>query len=180
MKTGSVHSFHGRDVEVLFSRDDITSRLQALAKDIEKDYHGKELVVVGVLKGSFLFMADLVRCISLPLTCDFLRVSSYEGEHSTGDVRMEFDMTQPIHGKDVLLVEDIVDTGNTLRHLLSHLKAKQPSSLRVASLLFKETGRNGRSLVDYIAFEVPNRFVVGYGLDYEGQFRSLPFVGAFI
>ena len=122
-------------------------------------------------------MADLVRAISLPVRCDFLRVSSYENDASTGVVRMEFDLTQSVAGKNVLLVEDIVDTGRTLRYLLHHLETNKPKSLKVASLLYKETGASMRDFVHYTAFECPNRYVIGYGLDSEGLYRNLPYVG---
>mgnify|MGYP002683267288 FL=1 len=115
----------------------------------------------------------------MPLTCDFLRVSSYSGDVSTGAVRMEFDMTQPVFGKSVLLVEDIVDTGRTLRHLIAHMESKRVAKLKIASLLYKETGAGLKDVVSYIGFEVPNRYVIGYGLDSEGLYRSLPYVGAF-
>jgi len=168
-----------REIEVLLSKEEIEGRIAEMAKQIDADFPDGELVVVGVLKGSFIFMADLVRQISRPLACDFIRVSSYESDQSTGVVRMEFDMTQPIAGKDVLLVEDIVDTGRTLRYLISHLEAKNARKLKVASMLYKEMGTDSKRLVDYIGFEVPKRFVVGYGLDSEGVYRSLPYVGAF-
>jgi hypoxanthine phosphoribosyltransferase len=168
-----------KDIEVLFTADQIQARVAELAKSIEKDLpSGDEFVVVGVLKGAFIFMSDLVRMIQRPLACDFLRISSYDHDKSTGLVRMEFDMTQPITGKHVLLVEDIVDTGRTLRHLLKHMKTKEPASLKVASLLFKDVGSGMRKYVDYIGFEVPNKYIVGYGLDTEGLHRSLPYIGA--
>lgn len=178
-RPGEMVKVDGRNVEVLFGPAEIATHLQVLGREIEAQYRGRDLVVVGVLKGAFIFMSDLVRHIALPLSCDFLRVASYEQDRSTGIVRLEFDMTQPIAGKDVLLVEDIVDTGRTLRHLLDHLKSKNPRSLKVATLLFKETGSDSRKFVDYTAFECPQRFVVGYGLDSEGLYRSLPFIGAF-
>ncbi len=167
------------EVEVLISDERIDKRLGELAGQIEADFTDDDMVVVGVLKGSFIFMADLVRRINRPLSCDFVRVSSYHDDQSTGIIRMEFDMTQPVEGKNVLLVEDIVDTGKTLRHLLKHLETKGPKSLRVASLLFKDMGTGVRDLVDYVGFEVPKRYVVGYGLDSKGLYRSLPYVGVF-
>lgn len=167
------------DIDILFSAQEISQRLDSLARDIEADFTGKEMVVVGVLKGSFIFMSDLVRRIKRPLACDFIRVSSYDHDKSTGAVRMEFDVTQPLEGKDVLLVEDIVDSGRTLSYLLKYVKAKGPSKLKVATLLFKETGADSRKMVDYVGFDSPNRYVIGYGLDSEGLYRSLPFVGAF-
>jgi hypoxanthine phosphoribosyltransferase len=168
-----------RPIDVLFSEEQIETRIAALAAEIEKGFPAGEMVVVGVLKGAFLFMADLVRHIARPLSCDFIRVSSYDHDRSTGVVRMEFDMTQPIKDKHVLLVEDIVDSGRTLRALLAHLHTKEPASLKVASLLFKEMGTDSRKLVDYVGFDVPHRYVIGYGLDSNGLYRSLPYVGAF-
>jgi len=166
------------DIKVLYSADQIQTRVAEMAKEIERGVpDGGEFVVVGVLKGSFIFMADLVRHIEKPLACDFLRVASYDKDHSTGIVRMEFDMTQPIEGKHVLLVEDIVDTGTTLKHLLAHMEQKKPASLKVASLLFKDVGTGMRDSIDYLGFEVPDEFVIGYGLDYEGHYRALPYVG---
>ncbi|MDP2599495.1 MAG: hypoxanthine phosphoribosyltransferase [Deltaproteobacteria bacterium] len=168
-----------QNLDILIRHDAIQKRVKELAQEIEKNYQGRPLVVVGVLKGAFIFMADLVRHIEMPLACDFLRVSSYNKDRSTGVVRMDFDMTQPIVGKDVLLVEDIVDSGRTLSYLLKHMETKKPSSLKVCSFLYKETGAGMRARVDYIGFDVPDRYVVGYGLDSEGLYRSLPYVGAF-
>jgi len=166
------------DIKVLYSADQIQTRVAEVAKEIERDIPDDgEFVVVGVLKGSFIFMADLVRGIEKSLACDFLRVASYEKDKSTGIVRMEFDMTQPIEGKHVLLVEDIVDTGRTLTSLLAHMRAKKPASLKVASLLFKDMGTDMRDKIDYLGFEVPDKFVIGYGLDTEGLYRSLPYIG---
>ncbi len=169
-----------KEIEVLYTREQIEGRIKELARQIERDYpENDELVVVGVLKGAFIFMSDLVRHICRPLACDFLRVSSYDHDKSTGMVRMEFDMTQPVTGKNVLLVEDIVDTGRTLTQLLKHLKSKEPASLKVAALLYKDMGTAMREHVDYMGFEVPHKYVIGYGLDSEGLYRSLPYIGAF-
>lgn len=164
-------------LDVLFSEQDIQKRIKELAAQINKE-HGKktELVVIGVLKGAFMFMSDLIRHLNMPVRCDFLRVSSYKNDANTGTVRMEFDLTQSINGSDVLLVEDIVDSGNTLRYLLEHLHTKKPGSLKVATLLYKDVGK-ARNLVDYIGFETPKKFVIGYGLDTEGLYRSLPYIG---
>ncbi len=168
-----------REIEVLLSKEQIDARVAELALRIDAECGDGEMVVVGVLKGSFIFMADLVRHLKRQLTCDFIRVSSYDKDRSTGIVRMEFDLTQPVGGKNVLLVEDIVDTGTTLRHLLKHLETKRPASLKVCSLLFKDMGTDSRKLIDYLGFEVPRRYVIGYGLDSDGLYRSLPYVGAF-
>lgn len=165
-------------LQTIFTREEIQRRLEELASEIEKDFKGRSLVVVGVLKGAFVFMADLIRHINLPLTCDFIRVSSYSRNRSTGIVRMEFDMTQPILDKDVLLVEDIVDTGNTLNFLLNYLETKHPRSLRVCSLLYKEVGSKIGEKIDYLGFTIPNCYVVGYGLDSEGMYRSLPHIAS--
>lgn len=168
-----------REIDILFSKDVIERRVAEMAREVEEDFRDGDMVVVGVLKGAFVFMADLVRQIHRPLTCDFIRVSSYERDQDTGIVRMEFDMTQPIEGKHVLLVEDIVDSGKTLRHLRRHIEAKNPAMLKIVTLLYKGTPTNSRTLVDYIGFDVPNRYIIGYGLDSEGVYRSLPYVGAF-
>lgn len=166
------------DIEVLLSADQIQTRVAEMAKEIERDIPDEgEFVVVGVLKGSFIFMADLVRHIEKPLACDFVRVSSYEQDRSTGVVRFEFDTTQPITDKHVLLIEDIVDTGRTLQALLNHMNQKKPASLKVASLLYKDMKTDMRQHIDYLGFEVPHKFVIGYGLDTEGLYRSLPYVG---
>lgn len=164
-------------IEVLIPSQEIRKRIEEMAGQISTDYKGKNLVVVGVLKGAFIFMADLIRNISLPLTCDFLRVASYDKDRSTGIVRMEFDLTQPIVGKDVLLVEDIVDTGHTLQYILKHLESQKPASLKVCSLLYKEVNEASRKRIDYLGFTIPNRFVIGYGLDTQGVHRSLPYIG---
>ena len=163
--------------ETLITSQEIALRIAELGAQLTEEYQGKDLVVVGVLKGSFIFMSDLIRHIYLPLACDFLRVASYEQNRSTGVVRMEFDMTQPVAGKDVLLVEDIVDTGKTLQALLKHMEAKKPASLKVCSLLYKEIGAGMRKHCDYVGFTIPNHFVVGYGLDDNGLYRSLPYIG---
>lgn len=165
------------EIHSLIPADQLATRIKALAREIEEDYAGGEFVVIGVLKGAFIFMADLVRAFRKPVRCDFLRVSSYDHDRSTGVVRLELDLTQPIADQDVLLVEDIVDTGRTLRYLLKHLQAKRPSRLRVASLLYKELYPEVRGLIDYCGFTIPNKYVLGYGLDSEGLYRSLPYVG---
>jgi hypoxanthine phosphoribosyltransferase len=165
-------------VPALISERRLRARVGVLGRRIRRDYQGRDLVLVGVLKGSFIFMADLVRRIGLPLTCDFLRVSSYgSSTRSNGSVRVEFDLTQPIRGKHVLLVEDIIDTGLTARAVISLLKAHKPASVRLCALLHKPERSRVRVSVDYLGFRIPNRFVVGYGLDHAGRFRNLPYIG---
>ena len=155
----------------------LQARVRALGRKIRSDYAGRDLVLVGILKGSFIFMADLARAIQLPLTCDFMRVSSYGTETvSSGKIRMEFDLSHPVKGKDVLLVEDIVDTGWTLNHVLNELRKKKPASLRLAALLHKPARTRVKVPIDYLGFTIPDRFVVGYGLDFDGRYRNLPHV----
>lgn len=168
-----------RPIDVLFTREVIEARTVELAREIDRDFPDGDMVVIGALKGAFIFMADLVRHIKRPLSCDFIRISSYEHDKNSGVVRMDFDVTQPVSGKNVLLVEDIVDSGRTLRYLLKHLHASNPANLKVATLLYKEMNTGSRELIDYVGFECPDRFVLGYGLDSEGLYRSLPFVGAY-
>jgi hypoxanthine phosphoribosyltransferase len=168
-----------QQIEVLHTAQKIEQRITELALQIDADYGDEPLVVVGVLKGSFLFMADLVRSMKKNVRCDFLRVSSYDHDKTTGVVRMDFDLTQSIENDNVLLVEDIVDTGSTLGFLKNHLHGKKPRSLKVCSLLYKNIGVDNRHLVDYVGFEIPNHYVVGYGLDSEGLYRSLPYIGYF-
>jgi hypoxanthine phosphoribosyltransferase len=165
--------------DALITEARIRARVRKMGEEISHAYAGKDLVVAGVLKGAFIFMADLVRSVSVPLHCDFLRVSSYENNKSTGNIRIDFDLTQPVEGQHVLLVEDIVDSGRTLRFLIDHLKAKKPASLKVCSLLYKEIDPSVRPLIDYLGFTVPKEYVVGYGMDAEGLYRSLPEIRAF-
>ncbi len=166
------------DVEVLIDAGRIHERIEQLAADIRRDYQGQDLVLVGVLKGSFLFMADLARKIELPLRCDFLGVSSYGDETKTsGVIRITSDVSRPVEGCDVLLVEDIVDTGLTINYLLENLRARRPRSVRVCTLLEKPDRRRVQVKIDYCGFSVPDVFVVGYGLDFRGLYRNLPFVG---
>jgi hypoxanthine phosphoribosyltransferase len=166
-----------RTLKPFISERRLQARVRALGRAIRADYldrRGRDLVLVGILKGSFIFMADLARAIDLPLTCDFLRVSSYgNGTVSTGRVRMEFDLSHPVRGKDVLLVEDIVDTGWTLDHVLGELRRKKPASLKLAALLHKPDRSRVQVPIDYLGFKIPDRFVVGYGLDFDGRYRNL-------
>jgi len=161
--------------EVL-SKAQIQSRVRALGEEVSRDYQGKELVVIGVLKGSFVFMADLVRELKVAVRCDFIRVSSYNSQGKTESIRLDFDVTQPIANEHVLLVEDILDTGNTLRYLLKHLASKNPKSLQVCCLLDKKHHPDLTSQIRYVGFDVPSVYLVGYGLDLNGKYRELPSV----
>jgi hypoxanthine phosphoribosyltransferase len=161
--------------EVLISSSQIERRLNELGAEITRDYAGKEPLLVGVLKGVTCFMADLMRHVSLPVSIDFMTISSYEGDR-TGAVRIVQDLTENITGRDVIIVEDIVDTGMTLQHLMKLLEDRDPVSLRVCALLDKRARRLVETPLAYVGFELPDEYVVGYGLDYRQRFRNLPFI----
>lgn len=162
----------------LISSQRIQERVQELGDQITHDLRGCDLVVVGVLKGAVMFMTDLVRCIELPLSMDFLGVSSYGDKTDTsGVVQITQDLTQPLVDKDVLVVEDIVDTGLTLAFLLDHLRVRLPRSIRVCTLLHKPSHTKKAVHLDYVGFVIDDKFVVGYGLDYEQRYRNLRYIG---
>jgi hypoxanthine phosphoribosyltransferase len=164
---------------IVISEEDIRRRLKELGEAITRDYKGKDLVMVGVLKGAFVFLADLVREVDLPLEVDFVAVSSYGHDTVTsGVVRIIRDLDLDISGRHVLLVEDIVDTGLTLRYLVDLLRAREPASLEVCALLNKPAARKVEVEVKYCGFEIPPLFVVGYGLDWAERYRHLPYVKA--
>jgi hypoxanthine phosphoribosyltransferase len=165
------------DVRVLISEAELSARVAELGAAITRDYQGKPLVVIGVLKGSFIFLADLVRAVDLPLSVDFIGISSYQGTSTTGVVQITSDLTRPIEGKDVLLVEDIVDTGLTMKYLLDNLGTRGPASVRICALLEKPSRAQVKVPVHYRGFEIPDAFVVGYGLDWDGRLRNLPYIG---
>ena len=171
--------FTNPNLEILFTAEQIATRVAELGNEISSQYEGKDLVLVGVLKGSSVFHADLMRAIDLPITIDFMAVSSYkDGTKSTGDVEILKDLSNPIRDKDVIVVEDIVDTGLTLTRLLEILDSRGAASIRLASLLDKPEPRINKDLkIDYTGFVIPNKFVVGYGLDAAGRYRNLPFIG---
>jgi hypoxanthine phosphoribosyltransferase len=160
---------------VLYSHTQIQRRVRALARRISRDYSGKQIVLVGILKGVVCFMADLMQHLSLSVTVDFMAVSYYGVENQV--VKITKDLDSSIAGQDVLMVEDIVDTGMTLNYVLHHLSAHNPASLRVCTLLDKRARRLINAPLDYVGFEIPDEFIVGYGLDYKGQYRNLPFIG---
>lgn len=163
--------------EILITEEQIREKITELGKKITRDYQGKDLVFIGVLRGAVVFMADLARAISVPMIFDFIAISSYgAATESSGVVRILKDLDETITGKDVLIVEDIVDTGLTLDYLLRILKSRKPASLKVCTFLNKSVRRKAKVNVDYSGFDIPNKFVVGYGLDYAGKFRNIPFV----
>ena len=162
----------------LFSQEEIDRRLDELAAEINRDYAGKEPMLISVLRGSFVFMADLTRKITLPCTVDFMAVSSYgKGTTSSGQVQITKDLSDGIEGKDILVVEDILDSGNTLSYLMKLLQARHPASIRLCTLLDKPERRVVPVQADYVGFTIPDEFVVGYGLDYAEKYRNLPYIG---
>lgn len=164
--------------QILFTQEAIATRIREMAQEINRDYAGKAPLVVGVLRGSFIFMADLVRQLELPLTLDFMSASSYgAGTVSSGLVDIRLDLHDDIAGRDVLLVEDILDTGNTLSKLVKELKGRSPASLKLCVLLDKPERRTAPIQADYVGFTIPDAFVVGCGLDYDQKYRQLPYIG---
>ena len=165
-------------LKVLISEEELHSRIAQLGEEITRDYAGKEPLLVSVLRGSFVFMADLVRHITLPCTVDFMAVSSYgSGTTSSGQVKIIKDLSEQIEGKDVIVVEDILDSGNTLSYLLKILENRHPASIRLCTLLDKPERRVKPVEVHYTGFSIPDAFVVGYGLDYAERYRNLPYIG---
>jgi len=162
-----------RTGEILLDENQIQNAVERLAKEITRDYSGRELVVIGILKGAAVFMSDLIRRIAIPMSCDFLRVSSYTSEGQSGTLRLEFDLTQPIEGKHVLVLEDVVDSGKTLQFVLPHLQSKGAASVKFCALLKKQHAP-GQPVLDYMGFEIPEDYVVGYGMDLDGLYRNLP------
>ena len=163
--------------EVLCSEEQIASRLKELGSEISKDYEGKKLLVVSLLKGSFIFCADLVRNITVPVKIEFMTTSSYgHGEKSSGNVKVVSDVNSDLAGYDVLIVDDITDTALTMSHVIKHLKAKNPNSVKSCVLLDKPSRRKVELVPDYCGFEIEDKFVVGYGLNYGDYYRNIPYV----
>lgn len=166
------------DVRPLITTEKLAQRVAALAKDISTDYQGKPLLVVGVLHGAYIFMADLLRQLTIPVRSSFVKVSTYGNRTvSSGNVNLRLDLWEPIDGDHVLLVDDLVDTGVTTAWLIKHLQEKAPASVRLCALLDKSARRREPVTIDYVGFEIPDRFVVGYGIDYAGRYRELPYIG---
>ncbi|HEY8346165.1 MAG TPA: hypoxanthine phosphoribosyltransferase [Symbiobacteriaceae bacterium] len=162
----------------LISAEQIQRRVRELGEEISRDYQGKEILIVGILKGAFVFCADLMRTLSVPARVDFMAVSSYgQSTESSGVIRILKDLDASVTGKHVLLVEDIVDTGLTLRYLREYLQRQEPASLKVCVLLDKPSRRKTPVTVEYVGFTIPDEFIVGYGIDYAEQYRYLPYIG---
>ena len=172
-------SYCQQDIEqILFNAEELKQRVKELGAQITEDYKDKEIILITVLRGSYMFMADLSRAIDRPCIIDFMSVSSYgKGTTSSGQVQITKDLSEDIEGKEVIVVEDILDSGNTLSYLLEILQARKPASVRLCTLLDKPDRRVKDVKADYCGFTIPDAFVVGYGLDYAEQYRNLPYVG---
>lgn len=164
--------------EILYSERQLAEMVERIGRQVSRDYEGKNLMLVSVLKGSLIFMADLMRAITVPCSIDFLSVSSYgSGTTTSGEVRILKDLDASLEGKDVLVVEDILDSGVTLSFLLGNLSARRPASIRLCTLLDKPERRRVDIRPDYVGAQVPDKFIVGYGLDYAERYRNLPYIG---
>ena len=174
-----MQSMHQDIDHILVSEEELKAKVAELGAQISADYEGKDLLLVSILKGAVVFMADLMRAVTIPCGIDFMVVSSYGGANtsSTGLVKIIKDLDQDLSGKDVLIVEDILDTGITLSHLMLMLQMRKPNSQRLCTILSKPSRRKAGIEPDYCGFEVPDEFVVGYGLDYDEKYRNLPYVG---
>ncbi|MBS1150685.1 MAG: hypoxanthine phosphoribosyltransferase [Myxococcaceae bacterium] len=171
-------AFYDSDVSVMIDSATVEARVRELGVQIARDYQGKDLTLIGILKGSVFFTTDLARAIDLPLTVEFLGVSSYQGgTETTGEVRITSDLTKPMAGKHLLIVEDIIDTGLTMKFLLENLSARHPASLKICTLLEKPSRARTTVPIDYKGFVIEDKFVVGYGLDFDEVYRNLPFIG---
>lgn len=165
--------------EVLISEEEISKRVRELGEEISKDYEGEELLLVGILKGAVIFMSELAQRINKPVEMDFMAVSSYgKSSTSTGEVRIIMDLDHSVEGKDLLIVEDIIDTGYTLNYLIDNLMKRGAKSVKICTFLDKPERRKVDISVDYLGFNVPDEFIVGYGLDYAEMYRNLPYVAA--
>ena len=167
-----------KDIQsVLITEEALQAKVREIGARISEDYKGREPIFVGVLKGCFVFMSDLVRSVSINCSMDFMAVSSYSGTKTTGAVKINKDLSEDICGKDVIIVEDILDSGVTLNYLKNYLMVRRPASIRIVTLMDKPSRRKADVYADYSCFEVPDAFVVGYGLDYNEKYRNLPYVG---
>jgi hypoxanthine phosphoribosyltransferase len=171
-------SIHDDVEEILLDSDAVANRVAELGAQMSADYAGRDPVLVSVLKGALVFLADLMRAMDTPASIDFMEVSSYgAATESSGQVRILKDLSKPIEGRDVIVVEDIIDTGLTLNYLLGYLADRQPASIKICCLLDKPARRLAEIDIDYIGFTIPDRFVIGYGLDYDERYRNLPYIG---
>lgn len=166
-----------QEIKVLISQEEIQNRLYQLAEQLDKEYEGKEITVLCVMRGGVFFTVDLTLKMKTKMKYEFLTIASYEGTESTGEIRLIQDLRESIKGKDVLILEDIVDTGRSMSYLLEYLRSKEPNSLKVCVLANKAERREVQVPIDYIGFEVPNKFLVGYGFDIDNAYRNIPYIG---
>jgi hypoxanthine phosphoribosyltransferase len=170
--------FSSSNISVLITPQKLQERIANLGLEITKDYKNKDLIVVGILNGCFVFLADLVREIDLPITTDFMGLSSYGAStKSSGIVQITKDLSKIVEGKHLLIVEDIIDTGLTMSYLLENLETRRPASVKICSLLSKPTKHKTDIPIEYLGFSIEDKFVVGYGLDFDGRYRNLPYIG---
>ncbi len=168
-----------KTIGIFISEESIQKRVKEIALEINRDYQNKEIVLVCVLNGSFIFCADLIRQIKLPVQVEMVSLSSYEGTQSSGEVCFRLDVKQSLVGKHVIIIEDIVDTGLTISFLLKHMSLKNLASLKLCSLLLKRARLQIPITIDYLGFDIEDNFVIGYGLDFDGRFRELPYIGVY-
>ena len=164
-------------INTLIGEEEIKSRVKELATKIESDFNGEEVILVAILKGSVFFATELAKAMTTPVVMDFIQVSSYNGTESTGKISFKLDLSENVENKNVIIVEDIVDTGRTLNYLKEHINSKHPKSLKICTLLDKKERRVLELNPDYVGFDIPDKFVIGYGLDYDEKYRNLPFIG---
>lgn len=170
--------FENPDIEILITTEKLQTRIREMGAEIARDYQGRRPELICVLKGAVTFMSDLMRAIDLNLSIDFIAVSSYgKGKNSTGEVKIIKDLDEPLEGRDIILVEDILDTGLTLSYLVKNFLSRGATSVKIATLLNKSERRKVEVTPDYIGFDIPDKFVVGYGLDYAERYRNLPYIG---
>lgn len=164
-------------IKTLISEEELQKRVKEMAKQISEDYKGKDVTFICILKGSVFFTVELAKNIPSNVKLEFIRVSSYHGTESTGKIELKLDLKEDIEGKDIIIIEDIVDTGRTLSYLKEHLKTKKPNSLKICTLLDKKERRVCEIEPEYVGFNIPDKFVLGYGLDVDEQYRNLPYIG---
>lgn len=165
------------NLKVLYSMEELQTRIREMGNQISEDYKGKEIVIVSILKGAIFYTVDLMKNLKPEVVLDFMKVSSYEGTESTGTINIKQDLTMDIEGKHVLIVEDIIDTGRTLKKLKEELLKRNPASLKITCLMDKKERRVVELEADYVCFDIPNKFVVGYGFDIDDKYRNIPYVG---
>lgn len=165
------------EIKTLITEDELNRRISEIAHQIQSDFNNEEVIFVSILKGAVFFTTQLSKNISSPVIIDFMKVSSYSGTQSTGKISFNLDLSENIENKNVIIIEDIVDTGRTLTYLKEYLQKKNPKSLKICTLLDKKERRESDLIPEYVGFEIPDKFVIGYGLDYDEKYRNLPFIG---